>query len=379
MDSDQIAQFCAITNSEVDTATQYLEAANFDLSQAIELFFASGGASVSGQQTAETGVRERIEGTTAQLIDPEELALEEQLRRARRAGRPRKAGVFNQFSDASLEGLSAHERRLATLFRPPFDIIEDIDFDDAKEEAQQLHRWILINIQDNTEFQCQILNRDLWSNSSVKEIIKSNFVFLQYEADSEDGETYRTLYPFESFPHIAVLDPWTGEQQRVWSKVPHPELFVEQLLEYVGTSQNEASADRATPAILRTDESEPATREPSSAPGQATTSTATPAREPSPEPEPASDPVAKIDARDVEEPPVGPDATRIQLRTGGGKRVVRRFLVSAPVADIYAYVKHAFPDLKEFTLTADRKNLAAQLENTIEGANLKNSLVLIDS
>ena len=58
MSDDAVAQFMAITSSEVDTAQQYLQAADFNIEQAIELFFASGGASVESQ-TAGAGERRR--------------------------------------------------------------------------------------------------------------------------------------------------------------------------------------------------------------------------------------------------------------------------------------------------------------------------------
>ena len=36
-----------------------------------------------------------------------------------------------------------------------------------------------IRIQDASEFKCQVLNRDIWSNEVVKSIIKEQFIFLQ--------------------------------------------------------------------------------------------------------------------------------------------------------------------------------------------------------
>lgn len=37
----------------------------------------------------------------------------------------------------------------------------------------------MINVQDPTEFSCQVLNRDLWSDTIVKDIVKESFIFLQ--------------------------------------------------------------------------------------------------------------------------------------------------------------------------------------------------------
>lgn len=49
----------------------------------------------------------------------------------------------------------------------------------VRAEAQLRGHWLLVNVQDDLEFACQTLNRDVWSNSSVKELLRSNFVFWQ--------------------------------------------------------------------------------------------------------------------------------------------------------------------------------------------------------
>jgi hypothetical protein len=37
----------------------------------------------------------------------------------------------------------------------------------------------MVDIQNIGEFACQVLNRDLWNESAVKEVIKAHFLFLQ--------------------------------------------------------------------------------------------------------------------------------------------------------------------------------------------------------
>ena len=36
-----------------------------------------------------------------------------------------------------------------------------------------------MNVQDSTEFASQVLNRDVWSNHNVKEVIRQHFLFWQ--------------------------------------------------------------------------------------------------------------------------------------------------------------------------------------------------------
>jgi hypothetical protein len=104
-------------------------------------------------------------------------------------------------------------------------------------------KWILVNIQDTTEFASQRLNRDTWSNPELKSIIKESFIFWQVRLDAQlqdsnpfqryfdsaEGGRYCTFYPAASVkPHIAIIDPRTGELMKHWTGfVDAPTLVVE--------------------------------------------------------------------------------------------------------------------------------------------------------
>lgn len=68
---------------------------------------------------------------------------------------------------------------LASIYRPPYDIIQNYDFDTAKEVAMSNKKWLLVNIQKIDEFACMVLNRDLWSHEDIKKVISENFIFVQ--------------------------------------------------------------------------------------------------------------------------------------------------------------------------------------------------------
>ena len=53
------------------------------------------------------------------------------------------------------------------------------DWQSARDAATAAKKWLLVNIQDAGEFQCQTLNRDVWSNEAVKTIIREHFLFWQ--------------------------------------------------------------------------------------------------------------------------------------------------------------------------------------------------------
>lgn len=68
---------------------------------------------------------------------------------------------------------------LADLFRPPIDLMHKGSFETAKECGQMQNKWLMINIQNVQDFACQCLNRDVWSNEAVKNIIREHFIFWQ--------------------------------------------------------------------------------------------------------------------------------------------------------------------------------------------------------
>lgn len=77
------------------------------------------------------------------------------------------------------------------------------------------NRWLMINVQDESEFSCQVLNRDIWSSPAVKSIIEEHFVFWQVYKNSREGLRYMQFYPVNQFPYVAVLDPRTGQCQPI--------------------------------------------------------------------------------------------------------------------------------------------------------------------
>ena len=41
------------------------------------------------------------------------------------------------------------------------------------------NKWLLVNIQTITEFDCQRLNRDTWSDAALKSLVAESFVLWQ--------------------------------------------------------------------------------------------------------------------------------------------------------------------------------------------------------
>jgi thioredoxin-related protein len=101
--------------------------------------------------------------------------------------------------------------QLSALYQVPLEILyhgtfEEVEFFfsglstlisfffQAKDFAKKERKWLLVNIQDNSEFACHVLNRDVWANDGIKELIKCGFIFWQQLECSHEGQNYCRLY-----------------------------------------------------------------------------------------------------------------------------------------------------------------------------------------
>ena len=159
-------------------------------------------------------------------------------------------------STAGASETSSKSNHLAELYRPPFEIMSPLSWTDARDEGKEEEKWILVNIQDSAIFDCQVLNRDVWKNEQVKDTVRENFIFMQYAKDDPRASQYIQYYfqAYESqdaYPHIAIVDPRTGEQVKVWSgpPVPKPMDFLMQLHEFL--DRYSLKADARNPVATR--------------------------------------------------------------------------------------------------------------------------------
>ncbi|KAG7146115.1 UBX domain-containing protein 5 like [Verticillium longisporum] len=106
------------------------------------------------------------------------------------------------------------------------------EWDDAREQGKEDKKWLLVNLQDNSIFQCQTLNRDVWKDAAVQRLQYVTFYFPGAGHENADN-----------FPHVAIVDPRTGEQVKVWSGVPFPSAddFHAQLAEFLDRYSLDAS------------------------------------------------------------------------------------------------------------------------------------------
>lgn len=360
-------------------------------------------------------------------------------------------GIFNQATESSIwnnagASPSAHRDRLARatagaseassksnllaeMYRPPIEIMSRLSWDEARKQGKDKEKWILVNIQDAAIFDCQVLNRDIWKNTGIMDTVRENFIFMQYAKDDPHGNPYIQYYfqnrdSHDAYPHIAIVDPRTGEQVKVWSGIPAPKAmdFLMQLHEFLDRYSLNAAAKnpvaRRKPEAKKETQVEKMTEEQmlemalqnslvgaeasrdidpddltrstgnvgqdraSSEEDTEMSVTVEPARANGSSVPMSPSPYSLISSSHPhsEPPPDAVTTTRIQFRHPTG-RVVRRFALSDPVRRIFEWLKANPLEGKEgleFELIYLQKNLLAVLEDTIDQAGLKNGTVMVE-
>ncbi|KAK0657024.1 hypothetical protein B0T16DRAFT_385635 [Cercophora newfieldiana] len=397
----------------------------------------------------EEGVRAPMARTTETLVapsaygGPDEEAILEQVRR-RQAARARPATRSNPFSQSVWDdearaasaassapaagAATSRATRLAELFRPPYDLMSSLTWDEARDLGKEQKRWIMVNLQDMSDFNCQALNRDVWKDNAIKSLVAENFVFLQYDKIDPASQQYITFYfPGQShenpsnYPHVSIIDPRTGEQVKVWSGQPFPPAldFYGQLVEFLdryslaANSKNpvtkakrpertvnvermteeemlqlamqnslDANGSGASTDLIDPDELTKSVgdlgkgKEKAEAEAEEAATPAVSTSQASPFSRIASD-------RPHREPAADPKTTtRIQVRNPPS-RVIRRFRLDEPVVRLYEWLKAepiAGKEGSEFELKSmpQGNNLIEYLDQTIQEAGLANATVMIE-
>ncbi|KAK2750133.1 hypothetical protein FQN57_004628 [Myotisia sp. PD_48] len=430
--------------------------ADLEMARQLQEEFFSGGDPITGGDP--DAIRAPIERRTETLVGPDIDAdfgseMMEQMRSRgsmRRAGRP---GIFNQrdvstsiWSDdaessntrmlsratGGASETSSKASMLAEMYRPPFEIMSRLPWDLARDEGREKMKWLLVNIQDPSVFDCQLLNRDLWKNDGIRETIRVHFIFLQFSKDDPRGAPYLQYYlpgheVSDNYPHISIVDPRTGEQMKTWTGPPviRASDFLMQLHEFLDRYSldtnvrnpvakrkpelaQHAKIDSMTEeemlemAMRNSLEGKPQSRQPD--PDELTrsigdikgkgkvvtevdkdedmagTQDETEDGEDT-APGEAESQFLKIPSnRPHTEPSPDPaTTTRIQFRHSSG-RVIRRFGLSETVQRLYEWLKASPLEDKAgvpFELVSMGQNLIGLLDQTVEEAGLKNGTIMV--
>jgi hypothetical protein len=108
------------------------------------------------------------------------------------AARKRQKTAF--MSGKEFKPANDKEKTLSEIFQPPNDIMTPGTFDSVKEQATEEMKWMLVNIQQDSHFPCHILNRDFWSDDSIKAMVQCSFLLWQQLDSSQGGAGFIDQY-----------------------------------------------------------------------------------------------------------------------------------------------------------------------------------------
>lgn len=221
---ESVASIVSITGLKPEQATTLLQAYNGNVEGAINAFFENPEGILNPEPDVvindeeEDNVRAPIPRKTEVLLPQVEL----NRGRLKRRGATITEVPFRNFE---LEGKlqeqllmqgqgpsSKKVTRLEALFMPPFEILFSGSFDLAQRHGKTVDKWILVNLQDDLNFNCQTLNRDLWSDARLKDFLNRHLIFWQTSNKTTDGTKFKTFYKVTSEPYIGMIDPRTGEE-----------------------------------------------------------------------------------------------------------------------------------------------------------------------
>jgi hypothetical protein len=234
-DNDElVSQFLAFTGSaDTDRAASYLEMSNGDLERAVGLFLEhqGGGGGGGGPSSAGGGAATGFGGDfgggmggddirapdatrTMRLMDdlgppgmgmmgagnpymPMDPMLQQQLATSAFARDVvNNSAAAAEAMDESEDGKTSDDDggdnedsndkkkngvpNLSNMFSPPRHLMyKEGGFEGARTMAKDSKRWLLVNLQRDSEFACHALNRDVWRDELVENLIREGFIFWQ--------------------------------------------------------------------------------------------------------------------------------------------------------------------------------------------------------
>ncbi|KAJ9086824.1 UBX domain protein Ubx2 [Entomophthora muscae] len=295
---------------------------------------------------------------------------------------------------------------LPVRFRKASDeVAAHITLNDARRSAKRKNKFVLVAVFNfgNQQFMADILT--LWDDKTLRKVLKDHFIVVQYHVDSTPGRDFCNFYPVRAYPHIAIIDPRTGERLKYWSKRFTVHSFTLQLKQFLNNNSLTGKLEYPSvqPAFSK-EVDEMSEQEQLEAAIQASLG---------PSAAPAADPYEShvhilSDDDDIEDcvepmeddyeaaslspqeiiqslsPQDIPDAspeqasTRIQFRFPDGSRKVKCLSVDLLISSLYQYSKLFVPETaQDLELVCIREPLSTKLNESLLQAGLENSAITV--
>jgi len=380
----KIQQFTAITGADVNSARFFLESNSWNVQRSVNAFLGSNESGPAALQEDN--------------IPPPQPQVTERLFQPARPSRRQLA------SDSAWSSNS----RLARIFKVPENLYSG-SFEQAADLAASKGNWLLVNIQDMKEFKCHELNRDIWGNEVMQDVIRKNFVFWQQDSESEPGRWFSGFYNASEFPFVVIVHPKSRQIVKHWPhmdiEIPTTELFVRDIQSFLESkdvsipaakrrkiagkqstapSEDEAIRQAIQNSLKEIDELEHKSTQlnrKAEIPGRSNIGSQTENRSTNSTP-----------AKSIPEPSPGKNVTTLQLRFPsefGLRPLRRRFLKDAPIKNVFDVAWQCMratgvdslscENRESMTLrtTFPRRKIQSE-KSTIEESKLLNAVVVVE-
>lgn len=284
----------------------------------------------------------------------------------------------SNYMDYENEDNTSRNANLQTIFEPPRELMFPGDFEAARTAAHSQKKWLLVNIQKDGEFFSYVLNRDLWRADVIKSLVRESFIFFQREFNDSVAQNYIRLYKPETFPHVGIIDPRTGElvstlklHTRAAEKDPNDLqfMFIEKADSFLSSHQMEPTARVTPPPAPGSSSTPPAS--------QSMLSPAVSRPEPAAAPStPTPPPALAIAYEPLEDEPDKSQSgvTQVRIRLFDGRMIVRSFLTSQKISQLFSLVHSLVPETstQPFDISGGfpPKSLLDKKERTFADENL---------
>merc|ERR1719221_201434 len=252
-----------------------------------------------------------------------------------------------QASDAGAPAKLPSSEAINQLFAPP-SYNETGTFYQTIEKALAEKKWVLVNIQQAEVFASHTLNRDVWRDETIQDVVLGSFLFWQRDDKSTEGDQFCQYYQCgHQLPHICVIDPRTGRRVKAWDgrKWTESHAAAEYLFAFLDgfsmSTSPPALSPVGSPALQP--QASPSAGESRTGDMQlsgfdndaaaAASAFAEASLPPAVEvPEQAKEPVSTM----PEEPPDTEEHLKVSFRLPAGQRVTRRFRPTEPLEVMFA-------------------------------------------
>ncbi|KAI6652881.1 UBX domain-containing protein 7-like protein [Oopsacas minuta] len=194
-----LTKFMNITQTDESLAQNYLSSCQDDINEAIAMYFQS---TLSDNTCALRPLQPRVR----ECLVKEPI---EGLQHPYNVKRKLTDSVFN--GDHYPSSPTKKTRRLHDLYKSPADIAFIGSFDQAKQHAKECDNWLIVNIQDMTNFNSHLLNRDIWRSAVIRKHLVNHFTLWQINKDGSDVRWFSRFYDVNPLPYVAILDSTTGK------------------------------------------------------------------------------------------------------------------------------------------------------------------------